>query len=39
VYAPSGGIHGNLAPQNKQGMDPFHSNSPQGTHVGLVDVS
>jgi hypothetical protein len=39
VYAPSGGIHGNLTLQNKQGMDPFHSNSPQGTHVGLVDVT
>jgi hypothetical protein len=39
MFAPSGGVHGNLAPQDKQKTYPFHSNSFQGTCVGLVDVS
>jgi hypothetical protein len=39
MFTSSGGVHGNLAPRNKQGTNPFYLNSLQGTHVGLVDVS
>jgi hypothetical protein len=39
MFAPNGGVHGNLVPRDTQGMDPFCSDSPQGTRVGLVDVS